>query len=177
MINEETWKDVVGYEGLYRVSDWGRVMSLWFGKRKILKPGKEKTGYLSVQLCKDGKQTTSLIHRLVVTSFIGPIPSGMVVNHLNENKRDNRLSNLEICTHQKNLNYGTAIERRAIKRSNTLFLINAKTCGHFIFPSLPHASDFFGYARRTIKDKVHKAKKRGRNFISINKEKYYFSLI
>lgn len=68
-------------------------------------------GYCLVNLYKDGKGKTFKVHRLVVTSFIGPIPRGMVVNHINENKLDNRLSNLEICTQKKNMNHGSCKAR------------------------------------------------------------------
>lgn len=106
---KEIWKDVLDYEGLYLVSNFGRVKSLIKGI--ILKPGFKGRGYLCVNLCKDGKLKNFLVHRLVVEAFQGKIPEGLVVNHLNEIKTDNRLENLEICTHKENLNYGTSRAR------------------------------------------------------------------
>lgn len=100
----EIWKDIPGYEGLYQVSDWGRVKSLNYGrtgKERIMKPILKKE-YYNVSL---PKRKYYRIHRLVVTTFIGPIPPGMVVNHINEDKLDNRLSNLEIVTPAENTRF------------------------------------------------------------------------
>ena len=65
----EIWKDIKGYEGLYQVSNFGRVKSLKFGKEKILKPLKFTKGYLGVRLYKDLAVKTITIHRLVVRSI------------------------------------------------------------------------------------------------------------
>lgn len=66
----EIFKDVPGYEGLYQVSNLGRVKSLHYQKEKILKPSEQKWGYLNVHLCKNGKRRTFKIHRLVAESFL-----------------------------------------------------------------------------------------------------------
>lgn len=116
MIIEEIWKDAVGYEGLYQVSNLGRVKSLNFnhtGNERIMKPTLKKTGYYSVKLWKNGKSKHINVHRLVAEAFLGSIPKGLVVNHLNEIKTDNRLENLEICTIKENLNYGTCQTRKS----------------------------------------------------------------
>ena len=113
---KEIWRDVVGYEGLYQVSNLGRVKSLNYhrsGKEGIMKPVLEDNGYYSVNLYKNGKVKKFSLHRLVVETFLGKIPNGLVVNHLNEIKSDNRLENLEICTQKENTNYGTCIARRS----------------------------------------------------------------
>ena len=115
----EIWKDVLGYEGLYQVSNLGQVKSLNYrhtGKEAILKPGLGGTGYYGVILCKNGKKKRFSVHRLVVMAFIGPIPKGMVVNHISECQTDNRLENLEICTQKENINHGTGIARSAAAR-------------------------------------------------------------
>ena len=67
---KEIWKDIEGFEGLYQVSSFGRVKSLYGKKEHILKPGKRGAGYLFVVLCKDGKKKNILIHRLVASAFI-----------------------------------------------------------------------------------------------------------
>lgn len=113
MIIEEIWKDAVGYEGLYQVSNLGQVKSLNYkrtDKERILKPVLTK-GYYSIGLCKNGKCKRSYVHKLVVEAFLGKISNGLVVNHLNEIKSDNRLENLEICTQKENINYGTCKAR------------------------------------------------------------------
>lgn len=98
------WKGVKGYEGLYEVSDTGLVKSL-FRYKKILKPNKMNTGYLSVELFKNGTSKRMSIHRLVAEAFI-PNPNNYPqVNHKDENKQNNNVENLEWCTAKYNLNY------------------------------------------------------------------------
>ena len=124
---EEIWKPVKDYEGLYEASLLGRVKSVsrsvkgrWgFTKisEKILNPIPDKDGYLIVTLCKNGKQKTKKIHRLVAEAFI-PNPDNLpCINHKDENKQNNEIDNLEFCTYKYNTNYGTGIERRRKKRS------------------------------------------------------------
>ena len=106
----EVWKPIPGYEGLYQVSDLGRVKSLNYnhtGKEQILSPGKRGGGYMFVNLCKDGKVKKFLVHRLVWIAFNGPIPVGMVINHKDERPWNNRLDNLMVCTQKANINWGT----------------------------------------------------------------------
>ena len=107
MENNEVWKDVKDYEGLYQISDKGRVKSLWFGKEKILKPGRDTCGYLQVNLSKNGEKKTYQVHRLVAKSFL-PNPDNLSeVNHKDENKENNIVENLEFCDRKYNINYGT----------------------------------------------------------------------
>lgn len=127
-MKKEYWKPVVGYEGLYEVSNWGRVKSMNYnhtGKEKILKPGTYKSGYLYVVLWKNNKQKHFLIHRLVAEAFL-EIPEelkqyiGTVylqVNHKDENKKNNNVENLEFCDRTYNVNYGTRNERIALTKS------------------------------------------------------------
>ena len=118
---KEIWKDIKGYEGLYQISNLGRVKSLKYihtGREKILKPSVDKQGYLNICLCKNGVKKWYLVHRLVYEAFVGDIPKGMQVNHINEIKTDNRLENLNLMTPKENTNWGTAIQRRAEKRIN-----------------------------------------------------------
>lgn len=96
----EHWRDVPNYEGLYRVSDLGRIKSLKFGKDKILKSKCGSSGYLQVVLYKEGEKKYFLVHRLVMLVFIGE--SDLQVNHKNGIKADNKLENLEYCTGSQN---------------------------------------------------------------------------
>lgn len=106
---EEIWKDVPGYEGLYQVSNQGRVKSAGNGKNvrpRILKQTNGK--YRSVCLYKPGLHKKSyLVHRLVYSAFYGTIPKHLEVNHINEDKYDNRLVNLNLMTRRQNNNWGT----------------------------------------------------------------------
>lgn len=123
----EIWRDIKDYEGLYQVSNWGRVKSLWFGKEKVLQPLKKTDGYLQVHLCKDGKQKTFLIHRLVTSAFLDNPDNLPEVNHKDEVKTNNfvgtpennfRDGNLEWCDRKYNNNYGTRNERDSKTKIN-----------------------------------------------------------
>lgn len=116
MINE-MWKPIPGYLN-YKVSSFGRVKSIdrvdtlgrmWEGR--VLKPGKTQRGYPFVNLFEDGMHKNYMVHRLVMAAFVGPCPEGMEVNHIDEDKTNNRLDNLEYVTHKQNINHGDAIER------------------------------------------------------------------
>ena len=116
--NEEVWKDIEEYEGLYQVSNKGRVKSLKFGKERILKPAKNDGGYLFVYIFKNGKRKMCLVHRLVAQAFI-PNPQNLPqINHRDEVKTNNSVQNLEWCTAKYNSNYGTHNQRSADKRTN-----------------------------------------------------------
>lgn len=121
ILEKEIWKDIPNYEGLYQASNLGRVKSLerpYRRKEKILKLSISHRGYYIVALSKNSIVKTYRVHRLVWEAFNGQIPENMQVNHINEIKTDNRLSNLNLMTCKENLNYGTRNERSAKKRIN-----------------------------------------------------------
>ena len=95
----ENWKDVPGYEGLYQISDFGNVKSLI--SNRLLKPSQDEFGYVRFNALKNKKSKTLRIHRLVMEVF-NPINSFMQVNHIDGNKLNNRLNNLEWCTDSDN---------------------------------------------------------------------------
>ena len=134
MSEGEVWKDVVGYEGLYKVSDKGNIYSIERitsqGNKcggRVLKPRPHSKGYLEVILHKDGKMKQRRIHRLVAEAFI-PNPNNFPqVNHKDEIKTNNELSNLEWCDARYNSNHGTRIERIVKKTSKKVRAVNIKT--------------------------------------------------
>ena len=111
---QEEWRDVVGWEGLYQVSNEGNVRSLFDGyypRIRSLNKKLDRYGYLSVCLTKKGKSWYKTVHRLVAEAFI-PNPNNYpCVNHKNEDKTDNNVDNLEFCTVSYNNHYGTHYQR------------------------------------------------------------------
>lgn len=97
---KEIWKDIKGYEGLYQVSNLGKVKSL--KKNIILKPYIEKKGYLRIDLNKNGKSKHYLIHRLVAEAFIPNPLNKLQINHIDCNKQNNCINNLEWSTNLEN---------------------------------------------------------------------------
>lgn len=113
-LQNEIWKDIEGYEGLYQVSNMGRVKSFNINENgKILKQGTTKKGYLYVILYKDKKTKPMRVHRLVAQAFIPNEDNKPQVNHINEIKTDNRVENLEWMTNEENNNFGTRNKRAA----------------------------------------------------------------
>ena len=110
----EEWKDVHGYEGLYQVSNQGRVKRLprnyslnnnpaIYVPERILKPKHyHKCGHLAVTLCKNGKQINKTVHGLVLEAFVGQRPKGMDIRHLDSDPSNNKLDNLAYGTRAEN---------------------------------------------------------------------------
>lgn len=121
-MENEIWLPVKDFEGLYEVSSCGRVRSLGNGirnsKQGVLKPFKKYDGYFLVGLHKNGKVKVYLIHRLVAETFIPNLFDYQQVNHIDENKTNNNVENLEWCDHKYNCNYGTRNKRISEKMTN-----------------------------------------------------------
>lgn len=103
----ETWKDIPGYEGYYQVSDLGNVRSVDRTINKPLKKMPKAKGYLCVNLYKNTQMNQYLVHRLVLLAFVGSSP--LICNHIDGDKTNNHLSNLEYVTYQENTNHAIAI--------------------------------------------------------------------
>lgn len=125
---DEIWKNIKGYEGEYQVSNLGRIKSLYrrvnngtlkgrIINEKILIPQDNRNGYLQVRLNKNNKEFHYYVHRLVAQAFIENPNNLSQVNHINENKYDNNVSNLEWCNCSYNIRYGTGNERRISSRN------------------------------------------------------------
>lgn len=112
-LSHEQWKDIDGYDGMYQVSDLGRVRSRKSGEWKVLDGSKDSSGYLQVGLYKGKKVKLFLVHRLVAQAFIpNSDESKTQINHINEDKTENKVSNLEWCSAQYNSTYNDIHLRR-----------------------------------------------------------------
>lgn len=180
----------MGYSG-YQVSNYGRVKSFKNKKERIMNQTTTKQGYKSVSLRVDGKTNVKLVHRLVWEAFNGPIPKELVVNHINEDKSDNRLENLNLLTLTENFAWGTARQRLAEKLKGRKLteetkerisismtgkltndnriskpIIQTTRDGEFIkeWPSSMEISRQLGYSRGTITDCCRGTRKTAYNY-------------
>ena len=168
MSKDEIWKDVVGFEGFYKVSNKGNVRSVAridsAGRKRrgiTLKPANTKDGYFQVILCKNGATKSRLVHRLVLEAFV-PNPNNYPeVNHRNEIKTNNYVENLEWCTREYNMNFGTATKRIGQTLSKKVKAINVKTGEIVTFGSTMEAKSK-GYSNGKVSEAsrgVYKDKK------------------
>lgn len=132
---KEYWKDIKGYEGLYQISNLGRVKSFYSGK--ILKGIKATNGYLNVRLYKNGTPHGLSIHRLVAQAFIPNPENKPEVNHIDEDKTNNKISNLEWNTRLENMRHGSIIQR---KQKPVLAISNSMEWDYY-FNSLKEAAE------------------------------------
>ena len=144
---KEQWKPINRYEGLYEISNLGRVKSLdridkigRLHKGRILKLSKDGGGYPFVNLFKDGVRSTRKVHHLVAEAFLGKCPKEYEVNHIDENKSNNSCDNLEYVTRHDNLVHGTRMERIANKLKKPIKCTNLTTGEITIYLSATDAS-------------------------------------
>ena len=160
--NEE-WRDVRGFEGLYQVSNLGRVKSLerdiittYRGtihtrhyREMILKRKVSKAGYHYVVLCNSGQHLRIGIHRLVAIAFVPGYKEGLIVNHKDENPSNNQADNLEWCNHTYNNTYGNQFKHRYDGRK--MKVVQRDASGHIHeYESLQEAARQTGHAATVI---------------------------
>ena len=150
---EENWKDIKGYEGLYQVSDRGRIKTLAndkYRKEKIRKPRKGGKGYMMISLTKERITKHKQVHRLVAEAFI-PNPDNLPqVNHKDEDPTNNNVENLEWCTLNYNLNYGTRMKKvvEKLSRQTAQYSPDGKLIK--VWPSLREIQRETGYCQSSI---------------------------
>lgn len=159
---KERWKDIAGYEGYYQVSNRGRIRSLdrlvhYKDGRKANYKGRlvavnsRPNGYLKANLYKNHTMKNVSVHRLVAEAFI-PNPEGHPeINHKDEVKTNNDVSNLEWCTSSYNSNYGTAKKRWAKKNSIPVKGIHIET-GDVIYLKSMTEGEKYGFSQQAISD-------------------------
>ncbi|MCC4427778.1 NUMOD4 motif-containing HNH endonuclease [Limosilactobacillus reuteri] len=159
----EVWRDIKGYEGLYQVSSFGNVRSLdrvvvakngrkMPKKGKMLKRGVSKYGYWTVGLCKHSHGKLHLVHRLVALTFLPRVPGKNIVNHKDENKLNSNVSNLEWCDTQYNVTYGTGIARRANAHSKKINVYSAQDGKYLCSGTLHELAPFTQMPFNTMRD-------------------------
>lgn len=154
---EEIWKDIAGLEGLYQVSNYGRIKSFrksnkFFGQQEhYLKPYIKPNGYESVILYDtERRKYRYLVHRLVAMTFI-PNPAGYnAVNHKDENKLNNHVDNLEWCTLAYNNAYGTARIRQILTKGSKIEQLTLEGYPLAIYNSISIASRITGISKTGI---------------------------
>lgn len=166
----EQWVDIVGYEGLYSISNLGRIASHHRDEFRILHPTTHRTNrYSYVNLCRNGIATLFRVHVLVAKHFL-PNPNGLLeVNHKDEDKSNNRVDNLEWCTRKYNVNYGTAQQRRREKQRARVSksVVQYSKTGEYIctYASISGASRIVGISTSHIVNCCNRRKPSAGNFI------------
>lgn len=127
----EIWKDIQGYEGLYQVSNYGKVRSLHYRhtdeiKELFLKP--HNRGYLQVELHKNGKRRMFTVHRLVALAFVDGFSESREVNHIDENKHNNRAENLEWVSTSENVLHSVSHRKKVESRNYPKFHARSDKC-------------------------------------------------
>lgn len=150
---KELWKSIKEFDGLYEVSNMGQVRNSQKGN--LLKPHRNTVGYLQVCLTKDNRSYFRCIHKLVAEAFVDNARHCNEVNHIDENKENNRADNLEWCTHRENIMHGTCVDRavktrqanRPPKKVLAIFPDNSTHC----YRSVKDASKELGINEKCIR--------------------------
>ena len=166
----EEWRDIKGYEGIYQVSNCGRVKKLLKKNEKLQIAATDKDGYKIIRLWNGNKLKTHKVHRLVALAFLENPNNYPQVNHRDEDKTNNNINNLEWCTPKYNVNYGTRNERasKSISKAMKGKYIGSKspnarkvvciTTGE-IFNSMTQAAEKYNIAYQDISKCCRKKRK------------------
>lgn len=159
----EIWKDVVGYEGIYQISNLGNVKRIKLARgsslNKIMKAAPNRDGYPRLSLCRDNKPNQLLVHRLVAAAFLGKEPEGCEVNHIDGNPGNPRVDNLEYVTSKENSQHATRMglmpfgTRRPIAKLNDDFVREIRKAKGSTHKELALQ---YGVSRRTIGDVINR---------------------
>ena len=149
-LDGEIWKDIKGYEGLYQVSNLGRVKSFQNHRVFIRKQSHNKKGYLVLVLSKNNKNIQCRVHRLVAEAFL-PNPNNYpCINHKDESRTNNTVDNLEWCTVQYNNYYGTRIDKIRKVIAKPVLLTDLDTGISLITLSARESSHMLGVSKHSV---------------------------
>lgn len=157
---EEVWKPIKHFESLYEVSNFGRIRSLTRKVKhgnshitiygKMMKQVPNEKGYLMVRLSKNGKGKIFKVHRLVAQAFLNNPHGYQEINHLNEIRDDNHVSNLEWCSHSHNLNYGHRTQKFIQAVSTPIIQLSSDSHRIAAYSSANQASKITGISQGNI---------------------------
>ena len=160
---EEVWKDVVGYENLYRVNNFGEIMTLekdiWTHNKtrvqhrpaKKLKAYKNMWGYMKVKLYKDGIKKEQFVHRIVAMAFIDNPENKPCINHIDNDRTNNNVSNLEWCTYQENSDWAK-IQGRKVMTEECRQKILATRIRKPVIGTDPEGNEYYFDKVRAVED-------------------------
>ena len=182
----EIWKNIKDYENYYQCSNYGRIKSLdrtivdkngvsYLKCGQIIKPRKNKNGYLQVALNKNGKREMKYVHKIIASAFLEN-KTGIIVNHIDGNKENNNVTNLEWCSYSENSLHAYQKLKRDISRKGAskqkikvTDIINNK---FKIYPSISKTSKYLNLSETQIRRYLKNSKiYKGRYLIQINKDK------
>lgn len=149
----EEWKDIKGYEGLYQVSNLGRVKRCkgkHMQSERLLKTIMLNSGYVHVHLSKNNKQNKLLVHRLVAQAFIPNPENKPQVNHIDEDKTNNVVSNLEWMTPKENINHGTRNLRDSLTKRKKVKGIDIANGEYNYYNSVNECAKYLGINKGNI---------------------------
>lgn len=118
--NDEIYKEIPGYEGLYKISNYGNIYSIQ--KEQLLKPQPSHHNYQRIQLHKNGSHKSFAVHRLVAEAFVDNPNNYNEINHKNEITSDNYYKNLEWCSHDYNIHYGNRMSKYDLAKTPVIMM-------------------------------------------------------
>lgn len=157
----EVWKDIPDYEGIYQVSNKGRIKSLarivgnCKRKDKIIIPKDNGTGYYKVNLYKNGKHKNHYVHKLVASVFINNESNKPCINHKDYNRKNNNVENLEWVTYKENNNYSCCSEHAALKNSLRVLVVDLDNNPIKMFASIHQCGRYFNVDASHISGIIH----------------------